>query len=79
MFAMRKRGMKGEALCLPPGYEWKSDPSPNHVGIVCPDGSKLRMPNGIPVKCSMTPSDYRTRKTEWSRIKKALRSRGETI
>jgi hypothetical protein len=79
MFAIAKFGMKGEALSLPPGYDWEGGSADGHVKIICPDGKVLRMPNGIPVVCSKTPSDYRTRKNEWSRIRTALRARGEDV
>lgn len=79
MFALRSRGMKGDVLSLPEGYDWVKGSADTHVKISCPDGSVLRMPSGIPVACSLTPSDHRTRKNEWARIKKALRARGEGV
>lgn len=75
MFA-RMRGMKGEVIDLPEGFRWDKRPS-NHVAILCPDGTPLRMRSGIPLTLSLTPSDRRTRKNELARVRQALRARGE--
>lgn len=62
-----------DQLGLPEGYTLEQSPGTAHLRVMCPDGTPLRMPSGIPVVVSLTPSDWRTRKTEASRIKRALR------
>lgn len=59
-------------LGLPEGYTLQQQGGSSHLRVLCPDGTPLRMPNGIPVTVSLTPSDYRTRKNELARIRRAL-------
>ena len=49
--------------------------NPHHAVMVTATGEKLRLPSGMPVHCSTSPSDHRTRKIELSRIRKALEAR----
>lgn len=60
-----------ELLKLPPGYTLRVRPS-NHLGVYKPDGTPLRTPSGLPVTTAASPSDWRSRKNETSRIRRAI-------
>ena len=61
-----------DRLDLPKGYTLKLSGT-QHLTVICPDGEPLRMPNGVPVTCALTPGTDRTRTIEASRIRRALR------
>ena len=62
-----------DRLDLPDGYTLAVSGT-QHLTVICPDGEPLRMPNGVPVTCALTPGTDRTRTIEASRIRRALRS-----
>lgn len=47
----------------------------DHAVIYLPDGSILRTESGMIIKVAGTPGDWRTRRNEISRIRRALRAR----
>jgi hypothetical protein len=58
---------------LAPGCTLGEQGKSGHRYVLGPDGEKLRLPSGLPLMVSVSPSDYRTRKNELARQKKALR------
>ena len=65
-----------DRLDLPKGYTLKLSGT-QHLTVICPDGEPLRMPNGVPVTCALTPGTDRTRTIEAARIRRALRGEAE--
>lgn len=61
-----------EHLGLPTGYRIEQQTS-SHYRIIRPDGTPLRSAAGIPITVACTPSDWRGRKNEIARIRRALR------
>lgn len=57
---------------LPPGYTLRRRPRNGHWVIIRPDGEVLRQANGLPMHVCFSPSDYRTRKNEMAKVKKAI-------
>lgn len=43
-----------------------------HYAVLGPNGDLLRSRSGLPIKICSTPSDWRSRKNEMARIKRAL-------
>jgi len=68
MFARRK-------LDLPDGLRLGAQTSGGHVPVLREDGTALRSPSGLPIKVSLTPSDWRSEKNELARIRRALDGR----
>jgi len=66
-----------DRLDLPDGYTLAVSGT-QHLTVICPDGEPLRMPNGVPVTCALTPGTDRTRTIEASRIRRALRGEADT-
>ncbi len=63
--------MSDNPLNLPPGYRTRQAKS-GHLEVVRPDGKPLRARGGLPIKVSLTPSDWRTRRNEAARIRRAI-------
>lgn len=62
-------------LELPAGLHLAKPSRSGHVHVLDEAGKPLRMPNGIPIKVSVSPSDWRTQKNELARIRRALGGR----
>ena len=59
-------------LELPSGLRLGAQPHNGHLPVLRADGTPLRTATGVPIKVSLTPSDWRTRKNELARIRRAL-------
>ena len=66
-----------DKLGLPPGFRLEKQSGNGHFYVLDPEGEKLRLPNGMPCQVSYSPSDYRSRRHEAARIRKALQAREE--
>lgn len=63
-------------LGLPDGYTLSAEGKKScHLQVYRPDGKVLRSVEGLPIVVSLTPSDWRGRKNEKARIRKALEGR----
>lgn len=62
-------------LELPNGLRLAKPSRSGHVHVLDEAGEPLRMPSGIPIKVSVSPSDWRTQKNELARIRRALEAR----
>ena len=86
---MRHRMIRKE---LPPGYTlgWPEvyrgeNEEPHKIGgrgghlyVLRPDGTPLRMANGLPVKIACSPQGNRSERNDLAKIRRALREQGVT-
>lgn len=57
---------------LPTGYHLDTHGRGGHLSVVCPDGTRLRGPDGVPVLVVNTPSDPYSIAKSIARIRRAL-------
>jgi hypothetical protein len=65
------RHRKGRRPDLPEGFTLLRHRS-GHYEVLMPNGEPLRYENGIPVRLSFSPSDWRTGKNEQAQIRRAI-------